>query len=76
MTAKYNTVKLDSVKIIVAMACKSMSINDVVATGLFCQATIRKWLKERYPAVEPKRAGQLSQALGVSVTEILAGDSI
>ena len=73
MTAKYNSAKLDSAKILKAMACKTMSINDVVDTGIVCQATIRKWLKQRYPSVEPKRAGRLAQALGVSAAEILAG---
>lgn len=66
-------VKVDSVKIIVAMARKAIDITDIVRNigGRF---TLCKGLKQKNFMLRTKYAGQLANFLGVDVTALLADE--
>lgn len=66
-------VKVDSVKIIVAMARKAIDITDIVR-NIGGRSTLCKGLKQKKFMLRTKYAGQLANFLGVDVTALLADE--
>lgn len=66
-------IKMDSVKIIVAMARKAVSLRDVFRDNRGLRG-LSKGLKQRYFMLTTKQAGTLANYLGADITEIMAGE--